>query len=264
MRAFSLPMLVAASLSLAAPVTAQNNDFGNFVSGMAKSLIAQELELNAYRQAQGINTAEAYRDFIAQYPNGSQRASAERSLQRLGTRTIGSEPPRQKATPTNRSPAAIEASLRLTRSDRMQVQTHLKNLRYYGGPIDGLWGRDTRFVIGRWQFSNKQPETGYITRQQLDMIAQQAARVTTAAPAAPETFTNADALEESLLDLTLDERRDVQRRLTRMGYNTGGADGGFGRNTRRALAAWQSDEGERATGYITADQLRELRRQTGS
>jgi peptidoglycan hydrolase-like protein with peptidoglycan-binding domain len=56
---------------------------------------------------------------------------------------------------------------------------------------------------------------------------------------------------------------EVQRRLTRLGYSTGGVDGSFGLNTRRALSAWQRDEGLRATGYMTADQLRELRRQTG-
>ena len=31
-----------------------------------------------------------------------------------------------------------------------------------------------------------------------------------------------------------------------------------------AIAAWQRDEGLRASGYLTADQIRELRRQTGT
>lgn len=262
MRHLSLPILVAASLALAAPVTAQTNDLGDFVSGMAKSLIAQELELNAYREAQRLNTADAYRNFLAQYPNGSQRASAERALQNLATTRPVTQPQAAQPQPApNQRAAAAEAALRLTRNDRMQIQTQLKTLGYYAGVIDGLWGRETRYVIGRWQASNDMAETTYVTRQQLDLLSQQ----TRPAPVTQKTAipTQDDALEERLLDLSRDERRDVQRRLTRLGYSTRGLDGVFGSDTRRALATWQRDEGQPVTGYITADQLRELRRQTG-
>ena len=72
-----------------------------------------------------------------------------------------------------------------------------------------------------------------------------------------------DLVEERLLSLTYTERREVQSRLTLLGYSTWGVDGVFGRTTRRALAAWQRDEGLRASGYFTADQVRAMRRQTG-
>jgi peptidoglycan hydrolase-like protein with peptidoglycan-binding domain len=51
--------------------------------------------------------------------------------------------------------------------------------------------------------------------------------------------------------------------MTLLGYSIRGVDGSFGANTRRALALWQRDEGVRVSGYLTADQLRALRRQTG-
>jgi len=37
----------------------------------------------------------------------------------------------------------------------------------------------------------------------------------------------------------------------------------FGRNTRAAISGWQRDEGLAVTGYLAADQVRELRVQTG-
>ena len=70
-------------------------------------------------------------------------------------------------------------------------------------------------------------------------------------------------LEERLLGLTLAERADIQRRLTRLGYDTYGSDGTFGGSTRRAIATWQGDEGDAITGYLTADQVRLIRVETG-
>ena len=58
-----------------------------------------------------------------------------------------------------------------------------------------------------------------------------------------------------LLQLTVEERADLQRRLIRLGYDTGREDGTFSTMTRRAIGAWQADEGERVTGYLTADQV---------
>ena len=71
------------------------------------------------------------------------------------------------------------------------------------------------------------------------------------------------ALEESLMDLTREERRDLQIRLTRLGYDPLRTDGTFGAGTRRAIIAWQEDEGQEATGYLTADQVRQIRVDTG-
>ena len=63
--------------------------------------------------------------------------------------------------------------------------------------------------------------------------------------------------------LTREERRDLQIRLTRLGYDPLRTDGTFGAGTRRAIIAWQEDEGQEATGYLTADQVRQIRVDTG-
>lgn len=56
------------------------------------------------------------------------------------------------------------------------------------------------------------------------------------------------------------ERQELQRLLTRKGYDTGGVDGIIGGNTRAALRAWQVAQGLPADGYPTAALLARLRR----
>lgn len=162
-------------------------------------------------------------------------------------------------TPTgNLTAAEIEARLKLTRTQRIEVQKQLTVLGYVAGVPDGLWGSKTRLGIKAWQKVNKKTQTGYLTASQVKLIGSQAGSVTPAPLPANEA-----ALEESLLQLTLAERVDLQRRLTRLGYDTARSDGTFGAGTRRAIGEWQADGGEPVTGYLTADQVRLIRVETG-
>lgn len=261
MRNLALPMVLVAGLAAAAPVQAQT-DLGDVVSGIAQSLIAQELDKKAYLEAQRLNTVRGYRAYLTQYPKGIYRGNAERALVALGA-SVDPVPttPQPGNPPAGSSAAQIEASLALSRTQRVLIQKQLSAVGYPTGVADGLWGSKTRGAIGQWQKANKLSVTGYVTARQVNLIAQQAGDKVVPTPTGPAA--GDDLLEERLLGLTYDERREVQRRLTSLGYNTYGVDGSFGSNTRRALAAWQRDEGLRASGYLTADQLRLLRRQSG-
>ncbi len=258
MRRIAFPIMVGAAMALAAPAAAQR-DLGDIVGGVAQSLIQQELDRNAWAAAQQTNSVRGYRNYLAQFPRGIFRAEAERALARLGS-PVGDPPP--VIQPGAGSAAQVEASLGLTRTQRATIQRQLTSLGYNTGVADGLWGSNTRNAIGRWQSANRATATGYVTAQQVRLIGQQAGSVTV--PTEPGDTASDARVEERLLGLTSSERREIQRRLTALGYRTGGVDGVFGPATRRALASWQSDEGLRATGYITADQLRELRRQTAA
>jgi membrane-bound lytic murein transglycosylase B len=59
--------------------------------------------------------------------------------------------------------------------------------------------------------------------------------------------------------LTSDERQEIQRRLTRAGYDTQGTDGMIGPNTINAITAWQRANGMTADGYATLELLQALR-----
>ncbi|MDP2779748.1 peptidoglycan-binding protein [Devosia sp.] len=250
-----LPLLLAASLAVATPVNAEP-DFGKIVSGIAQSLINQELDRTAFVEAQRLNTVSAYRNYLTKFPKGAFRVNAEQALAKLGVPV--------NPLPTGggyHSAASIEASIGLSRTQRIQIQKQLTAIGYATGVADDLWGTNTRSAIFRWQTANKLAATGYITAQQVNLIAQQAGPGIGTDPVGP--VAGNDAVEERLLGLTYAERREVQSRLTSLGYNTGGVDGVFGANTRRALASWQRDEAVRVSGYLTADQLRALRSETG-
>jgi peptidoglycan hydrolase-like protein with peptidoglycan-binding domain len=350
MRTFPLTLILATGFGLSAPLTApvQAQDLGEVVSGIAESLLAQELDKQAYIAAQEANTVNAYRGYLQQYPRGVYRANAERALARLGAPVEGTvappvsaPPPVDGVTPSPQqveaqlgitrsqrvavqreltrlgystggadgvwgrntrsaivgwqrgtgytgtgyltemqlrtllgggsvvtpvepepevadTPARVEAALGLTRAQRIAIQGQLTKLGHDAGVADGLWGSRTRMAISGWQRANRQTETGYVTAAQVRLLAEQAGPV--AGPAEP---TEDAALEERLLGLSLAERVDLQRRLTRLGYSTYGADGVFGRNTRTAISGWQRDEALAVTGYLTADQVRLIRVQTG-
>jgi peptidoglycan hydrolase-like protein with peptidoglycan-binding domain len=63
---------------------------------------------------------------------------------------------------------------------------------------------------------------------------------------------------ETDLSLSRDARREIQRDLSLLGYNTRGIDGIFGRGTRGALTAWQNENGLTASGYLDSDQIARL------
>ncbi|WP_225027052.1 peptidoglycan-binding domain-containing protein [Xinfangfangia pollutisoli] len=338
MRKFTHPILLATGLATGiafAPPLRAETDLGDVISGVAQSLIQQELDKNAYIAAREANTISAYRDYLAKYPKGLYRANAEqaiirlggtadgsptaaqteaslgltlsqkigvqRALTRLGYNTYGADgvwgrntrsalatwqrdsgltatgymtapqlktllkdgeggiSPNDPAGGGAMSAAETEAQLRLSRSERIQIQSQLTQLGYNAGVADGLWGSRTRAAIGAWQKANKETQTGYVTGAQVTLMAKQAGKV-----AAPQPEAGSDAaLEESLLGLTRSEKIALQRGLTRLGYNTYGADGVWGRNTRTAISAWQRDEGQTVTGYLTADQVRQIRVDTG-
>ncbi|MFY0595451.1 MAG: peptidoglycan-binding protein [Cognatishimia sp.] len=60
---------------------------------------------------------------------------------------------------------------------------------------------------------------------------------------------------ETAMGLNRDRRRSIQRDLALIGYDPRGVDGVFGPATRRAIAAWQSDQGLETHGYLDRDQL---------
>lgn len=259
MRKSIIPLLLAASLAAAAPAWS-DTDIGGIVSGIAKTMVAQELDRSAYVRAQSLNTVSAYRDYLAKFPSGAYRGNARQALERLAPGVDpGSPPPADNG---NQSAAYVEASIGLTRTQRIQIQQQLTAVGYPTGVADGLWGTNTRRAIGRWQTANRTASTGYLTSQQVRLIAQQAGPGVGSGTGG--TVAGDDPVKESLLSLTYAERREVQSRLGLLGYRTGGVDGVFGRNTRLALSSWQKDEGLRPSGYLTADQLRALRRQTGA
>lgn len=68
------------------------------------------------------------------------------------------------------------------------------------------------------------------------------------APVAPPPPKPAEI--EAGLGLSRDDWRALQRAVTALGFDTGGADGKPGQNTRKALVGWQQSKRVEATGYL--------------
>lgn len=60
---------------------------------------------------------------------------------------------------------------------------------------------------------------------------------------------------ETALNLSRDQRREIQRHLTLLGFNTRGIDGIFGPGTRGAIRGWQGGRELEPTGFLNAAQI---------
>ncbi|MEX0339714.1 MAG: peptidoglycan-binding protein [Arenibacterium sp.] len=72
----------------------------------------------------------------------------------------------------------------------------------------------------------------------------------------------ADESTEQALSLNRSERREIQRRLTLLGFSTRGVDGVFGPGSRNAISEWQTSQNLPASSYLNETQLADLRGQT--
>jgi formylglycine-generating enzyme required for sulfatase activity len=65
-------------------------------------------------------------------------------------------------------------------------------------------------------------------------------------------------VDDVLATLPRDAVRELQRSLTALGHDTGGADGNPGRRTRAAIESWHRATGRPATGLLTAEERTRL------
>ncbi len=68
-------------------------------------------------------------------------------------------------------------------------------------------------------------------------------------------------LAEQNLRLSRNKRRQIQGDLALLGFDPHGIDGLFGRGSRSAIKAWQLDRGYDGTGFLTGNQVPQLRGQ---
>lgn len=120
-------------------------------------------EAALWDRATAADTAEAYRSYIARYPNGRFVDEAETQIS-----AILAEP--------NRAARIAEDALNLSRNDRRSIQSNLTLLNYNTRGVDGIFGPGSRGAITNWQQSNGFPQTSYLSRDQISLLDAQAAR----------------------------------------------------------------------------------------
>ena len=95
----------------------------------------------------------------------------------------------------------------------------------------------------------------YLNRYPDGRFAADARRLIAEAENAPAARAEA---AEAALDLNRDQRRQIQRNLSLLGFDPKGIDGIFGPATRAALSDWQQANRFDVTGYLGAGQIQPL------
>jgi peptidoglycan hydrolase-like protein with peptidoglycan-binding domain len=118
------------------------------------------------------------------------------------------------------------------------VQNRLRQLHFYDGPADGVWGNGTQDAVERFQQSRGlrvgQMDQATITAMGLDARA----------------FRTRTAANDGGVPLDPAVVRGVQRRLRQFGYYHGPADGVWGARTQEAMERFQRSRGLEPTGDL--------------
>lgn len=112
----------------------------------------------AWRIAQDADSEAGYQAYLDAFPNGQNAQAARSELDRI-----------------RNAPDRIEAALFLTREEQRAIQRDLVTLGYDTRGIDGIFGPGTRGAISSWQDRNTLEQTGFLTRDQIFLLAAQAA-----------------------------------------------------------------------------------------
>ncbi len=121
------------------------------------------------------------------------------------------------------------------------VQTRLKELGFYTGRVDGVFGNDTVSAVIAFQMSRNLTADGKVgKRTQAALFAENAA-----SPAYKTLKNGSKGTEVSNLQYTLYE----------LGYYTGAVDGIYGDSTAKAVSEFQSNNGLAVTGVADSATL---------
>lgn len=186
---------------------------------------ASRAEREAWRRAENSDNIRGYRRYLAGYAGGTHAAEARKRIARL-----------EEAARRAEAKAAAERSERDAWRRAAQADTRRSYRRYLNDYPRSVNARKAR--------------------ERMAQIEEEA-RLAEARAAAERT--------ERALGLDARDRRSVERRLRRLGYEIGDVgrpDGDFEPRTRRSIARFQQDIGERSTGYLDRPTVVALVRRT--
>ena len=156
------------------------------------------------------------------------------------------------AAPVTSYPPVTEDNVIIIRSGSrgeivLRLQTRLQELGYYTSRLDGVYLTDDIEAVRAFQTANGlkvDGKAGFETQSKLygdSAIAGNAGNTTTGTTAA---FTTVRYGDEGEVVST------IQNRLISLGYLTGSADGKFGRNTKKAVVAFQKANALGSDGVV--------------
>lgn len=205
------------------------------------------------------NTENAVKEFEAAY--GKQRTGiATVSLQTYlfssgAYRAGDSTPTPGPVTPTPK-PVETELYTTLQYGSRgtavRKLQQRLKELGYYTGKIDNIYGTGTVNAVKRFESAYNQPQTGIATAAMQKILFSNSAMPYTE-PVSTPTPTPTMVIYRTLsIGSYGNEVTRLQNRLKQLGYLNGKVDGYYGDDTAKAVRAFEARYGRAQTGIATA------------
>jgi len=145
--------------------------------------------------------------------------------------------PRQAAATSPASPRFVISDA----GDIRAIQARLRDLGFYDGAADGIWGSGTQAALERFQRTRNIP-AGEVTRETI--VAMNLNADDFYPPRAFGEVQGGDPLSPQVV-------RSMQRRLREMGFYFGPIDGEWGPSTHTALKQYQRARGIEPTGDLT-------------
>jgi|GEM_PF-6174056 len=131
------------------------------------------------------------------------------------------------------------------------IQDGLLKLGYHPGTPDGIAGPTTRAAIMAYEFDRGLTQTGIADAEILEVIR--------GSKRSPDRPTKAKVLAKNSQELV----SALQKALTKLGYNTGSADGVIGPLTRKRIRSFERDQRMDVTGRISGKLINAINKARG-
>lgn len=231
--------------------TAQTDDAGQQDQAAAPGSSDWEQEYALWKAASDGNTVTEYEAYLGAYPKGKFAAIAQARIVQLAA----AEKPANNVAEGDEQPTDQQANTAGQRQDQAQDpnQDQAQDQNQIQ-PDDQANQMDPN----QMDPNQTQPDDASQMANQNDPQNQENLGQD-ARPAQNVQFTEGSPQTEDEF-LNREARHEMQGRLTSLGYDTFGSDGSFGANTRTAISNWQTENGAPVTGYLSGDQIAQIRK----
>ena len=127
-------------------------------------------------------------------------------------------------------------------TDVRTVQNRLRQLNFYTGPADGVWGSSTQVALESFQRS-RSLQVGQINGATMAAMGLDASAFPTRTASAQPATVAGNTLAPSVV-------RSIQQRLRQYGFYRGATDGIWGPASQRSLINFQRSRGLEANGQL--------------
>ena len=128
----------------------------------------------AYDTAKELGTVDAWRIVVEDFPGSTYAKFAQEQIAKLeGAKepvVVAGGDPVDEETPAVPTPESVEQGLGLNLEQRRLVQMGLAAAGRDPGGVDGLFGDKTRRALSAWQASKEVEATGYLTKEQGELL----------------------------------------------------------------------------------------------